>query len=188
VAASRASTAERRRAASLARHYRDVERMSIGHIATRLGRAPATVREYLYDPEHCKAKRVKDSYRGTCSGCGGRTSGAGPTRPRRLCARCNGHASAKWNRELIAIALRSWNRRYGTPATSVDLSRHYATRHGGERLRRLKEGWRSGQPWPAASVVQYHYGSVRAANAAALKDDHLGADSGAVVRAGSLNY
>ena len=41
---------ERRRAAALARHYRDVERLSIAEIARRLGRAPATVKAYLYDP------------------------------------------------------------------------------------------------------------------------------------------
>ena len=42
--------AERRRAAALARHYRDQESLSIAEIARRLGRAPATVKAYLYDP------------------------------------------------------------------------------------------------------------------------------------------
>jgi len=40
----------RRRAAALARHYRDEEGLTIAEIARRLGRAPATVRAYLYDP------------------------------------------------------------------------------------------------------------------------------------------
>ena len=38
---------ERRRAAALARHYRDVEDLSIKEIARRLGRAEATVKAYL---------------------------------------------------------------------------------------------------------------------------------------------
>ena len=41
---------ERRRAAQLARHYRDEENLTIAEIARRLGRAEATVKAYLYDP------------------------------------------------------------------------------------------------------------------------------------------
>jgi predicted transcriptional regulator len=40
---------ERRRAAALARHYRDEEGLPIQEIARRLGRAEATVKAYLYD-------------------------------------------------------------------------------------------------------------------------------------------
>jgi DNA-directed RNA polymerase specialized sigma24 family protein len=39
--------AERRRAAQLARHYRDQEGLSIAEIARRLGRAEATIKTYL---------------------------------------------------------------------------------------------------------------------------------------------
>jgi hypothetical protein len=48
--------AERRRAAALARHDRDVEQLPIAEIARRLGRAPATVKAYLYDPTGEKAR------------------------------------------------------------------------------------------------------------------------------------
>jgi predicted transcriptional regulator len=45
-----ARVSERRRAAQLARHYRDQENLTIAEIARRLGRAEATVKAYLYDP------------------------------------------------------------------------------------------------------------------------------------------
>jgi DNA-directed RNA polymerase specialized sigma24 family protein len=41
---------ERRKAAAVARHYRDEEDLSIAEIARRLGRSEATVKAYLYDP------------------------------------------------------------------------------------------------------------------------------------------
>ena len=61
---------ERRRAAQLARHYRDQEGLTIAEIARRLGRAEATVKAYLYDPTGEKAKAVKARYVGVCRGCG----------------------------------------------------------------------------------------------------------------------
>ena len=42
--------AERQRAVALARHYREAEGLSIAQIAERLGRSPATVKVYFYDP------------------------------------------------------------------------------------------------------------------------------------------
>jgi predicted transcriptional regulator len=66
--------AARRRAAALARHYRDAEGLAIAEIARRLGRAPATIKAYLYDPTGGKARAVKARYRGTCRCCGADTS------------------------------------------------------------------------------------------------------------------
>ena len=43
---------ERRRAAQLARHYRDQEGLSIAEIARKLGRAKSTVKAYLCDPSY----------------------------------------------------------------------------------------------------------------------------------------
>jgi hypothetical protein len=43
---------ERRRAVALARHFREVEGLSIAQIAERLGRAPPTVDAYFYDPSY----------------------------------------------------------------------------------------------------------------------------------------
>jgi transposase len=47
---------ERRRAAALARHYRDEEGLSIAEIARRLGRADAIVKAYLYDPSQANKR------------------------------------------------------------------------------------------------------------------------------------
>jgi hypothetical protein len=41
---------ERRRAVALAHHYREFEGLSIRQIANRLGRSPATIKAYFYDP------------------------------------------------------------------------------------------------------------------------------------------
>jgi AcrR family transcriptional regulator len=55
---------ERRRAVALARHYREFEGLSIRQIADRLGRSPATVKAYFYDPTGEKARAVKRRYQG----------------------------------------------------------------------------------------------------------------------------
>ena len=68
---------ERRRAAQLARHYRDQEKLTIAEIARRLGRAEATVKAYLYDPTGEKARAVKRRYQGVCRGCGRPTAARG---------------------------------------------------------------------------------------------------------------
>jgi hypothetical protein len=65
--------AERRRAVALARHYREFECLTIQQIADRLGRAPATVKAYFYDPTGEKARAVKARYVGVCRGCGAYT-------------------------------------------------------------------------------------------------------------------
>ena len=162
---------ERRRAAALARHYRDVEHLKTREIARRLRRSPATVRAYLCDPDASRARRVKDSYRGRCHRCGQATSGSGPGQPRTICGRCNGAATLVWNRPRIEAALRAWHLQFGRPASTTDLSISYATRasrrDGGIRLRRLTHGWDGGR-WPAPSVVQYHYGTLDNANRVAL--------------------
>ena len=41
---------ERRRAVALARHFREAEGLSIAETAERLGRSPATIKAYFYDP------------------------------------------------------------------------------------------------------------------------------------------
>ena len=64
---------ERRRAVALACHYREVEGRSIRQIAQLLGRSPATIKAYFYDPTGEKARAVKARYQGVCRGCGAYT-------------------------------------------------------------------------------------------------------------------
>jgi hypothetical protein len=149
---------ERSRAARLARYYHDEQGLAIAEIATLLGRAPATIRSYLYDPDASKVKRVKRRYRGICRRCRASTWGRGPGAASTLCARCNGASTRKWPPAQIEAALRAWYETFGGPASSTDLSlshaRQAAPRDGGARLRRLEAGW-AGGAWPPASVVQY---------------------------------
>src|SRR5580704_7640693 len=98
---------ERRRAAKLARHYRDQERLTIAEIARRLGRAEATVKAYLYDPMGDKARGVKARYRGVCRGCGVPTSARnGKGDAYAYCKRCHpGAIVRQWTRERVREAM-----------------------------------------------------------------------------------
>jgi DNA-binding CsgD family transcriptional regulator len=157
--------AERRRAAQLARHYRDEDRLSIAEIARRLGRAEATIKAYLYDPTGDKARAVKARYRGVCRGCGA------PTAPRNgkgdayaYCKRCHpGAIAPQWTRERVREAMRAWRARYGAAPSSYDWSRTHACRRGGEALKRLQAA-----EWPAPSTVTDLYASWAPARADAF--------------------
>ena len=142
---------ERRKAAALARHYRDEESLSIAEIARRLGRAEATVKAYLYDPTGEKARAVKARYVGVCRGCGAYTqprNGKGDAYA--YCKACHpGAAERRWSRARVKAAMRSWEVRYGRLPTSYDWSRTHAGRRGGEALARLAEG-----EWPAATWLR----------------------------------
>jgi AcrR family transcriptional regulator len=157
---------ERRRAAALARHYREFEGLSIRQIAERLGRAPATVKAYFYDPTGEKARAVKARYQGVCRGCGAYTqprNGKGDAYA--YCKACHpGAIERRWTRERVLDAMLRWCTRYGRLPSSYDWSRTHARRRGGEPLERLSTG-----DWPSAGVVTAVYGSWEAARAAAAK-------------------
>jgi AraC-like DNA-binding protein len=106
---------ERRRAVALARHFRDAEGLSIGQIAGRLGRSPATIKAYFYDPMGEKARAVKARYVALCRDCGAYTqprNGKGDAY--RYCKRCHlGAIQPKWTHEMVLAAMLEWRKRYG---------------------------------------------------------------------------
>jgi hypothetical protein len=126
---------ERRRAAQLARYYRDQENLTIAEIARRLGRAEGTVKAYLYDPIGDKARGVKARYRGVCRGCGAPTSARnGKGDAYAYCKRCRPGAIARqWTRERSREAMRAWRARYGAAPSSYDWSRTHARRRAAKR-------------------------------------------------------
>jgi AraC-like DNA-binding protein len=156
---------ERRRAVALARHYREAEGLSIGQIADRLGRSPATIKAYFYDPTGEKARAVKARYQGVCRGCGAYTqprNGKGDAYA--YCKACHpGAIERRWTRRRVLDAMLEWRARYGQLPSSYDWSRTHARRRGGEPLKRL-----SGGDWPSASAVSGVYGSWRAARTAVV--------------------
>ena len=155
---------ERRRAVALARHFREFEGLSIREIADRLGRSPATVKAYFYDPTGEKARAVKARYVGVCRGCGAYTqprNGKGDAYA--YCKRCHpGAIEQRWTRDRVVAAMREWRERYGRLPSSYDWSRTHAGRRGEHALRRL-----AGGRWPAASVVSAVFGTWAVARQAA---------------------
>ena len=106
---------ERRRAVALAHHFSEAEGLSIKQIADRLGRSPATIKAYFYDPTGEKARAVKARYVGVCRGCGAYTqprNGKGDAYA--YCKRCHsGAIQPRWTRERVLEAMRDWGDRYG---------------------------------------------------------------------------
>jgi AraC-like DNA-binding protein len=155
---------ERRRAVALARHYREAEGLAIAQIADRLGRSPATIKAYFYDPTGEKARAVKARYQGVCRGCGAYTqprNGKGDAYA--YCKACHpGAIERRWTRQRVLDAMLEWRERYGQLPSSYDWSRTHAHWRGGEPLERLSAG-----DWPSASAVSGAYGSWRAARTAA---------------------
>ena len=155
---------ERRRAVALARHFREAEGLSIAQIAAQLGRSPATVKAYYYDPRGVKARAVKARYVGVCRGCGAYTQprdGKGDAYA--YCKRCHPAAmERRWMRVLAAM--RAWGTRYRRLSSSYDWSCTHARRRWGEALDRLAHG-----DWLAASVVTRLFGTSAAARATARR-------------------
>jgi AraC-like DNA-binding protein len=159
---------QRRRAVALAHHFREAQGLSIRQIADRLGRSPATVKAYFYDPTGEKARAVKARYVGVCRGCGAYTqprNGKGDAYA--YCKHCHpGAIQRKWTRELVISAMLAWQRRYRRLPSSYDWSRTHASRRGGVALRRVNEA-----AWPPASVVGQLFGGWQKAREAVAAAD-----------------
>jgi len=127
--------AERRRPVALARHHREAEGLPIVQIADRLGRSPATVKAYFYDPTGEKARAVKARYVGVCRGCGVHQPRNGKGDAYAYCRACHpGAIERRWTQERVLEAMRDWLRRYGRLPSSYDWSRtHRADRDRSER-------------------------------------------------------
>src|SRR5438067_10702691 len=127
---------ERRRAVALAYYFRESEGLSIAQIAGRLGRSPATIKAYFYDPTGEKVRAVKARYVGVCRGCGAYTqprNGKGDAYA--YCKACHPGAIERfWTRELVISAMLEWRERYGRLPSSYDWSRSHARRRGGQAL------------------------------------------------------
>ena len=133
---------EGRRAVALARHYREFEGLSIRQIADRLGRSPATVKAYFYDPTGEKARAVKARYVGVCRGCGAYTqprNGKGDAHA--YYKACHpGSIQPVESRELALAAMRERRDPYGPFPSSSDQLGTHARRRGGEALDRPNNG------------------------------------------------
>ena len=129
---------ERRRAVALARHFRETEGLSIAQIADRLGRSPATIKAYFYDPTGEKAKAVKRRYQGACRACGAPTQARNGKNDRyEYCKACHpGAIATRWTAAQVREAMLAWQHRYGR-LPSYDWSRTYAHRRGAQALERL---------------------------------------------------
>ena len=127
--------AERRRAVAVARHFREAEGLSIAQIAQRLGRSPATVKAYFYDPTGEKARAVKARYLGVCRGCGAYTQPRNGKGDAYTYSKA-GHPGAierRWTRERVVAAMGLWRERYGRLPSSYDWSRTHGRRRGERR-------------------------------------------------------
>ena len=154
---------ERRRAVALAHHYHAFEGLSIRQIADRLGRSPATIKTYFFDPTGEKAQAVRARYVGLSWGCGAYTqprNGKGDALA--YCEACDpGAIEPRWSCQRVLDAMRGWRGRYSRLPSPYDWSRIHARVRGGEALER-----RATVDWPSACLVGALFGDSGAARAA----------------------
>ena len=159
---------ERRRAVALARHFREAEGLSSAQIAARLGRSPATVKAYFYDPTGEKARAVKARYVGLCRGCGAYTqprNGKGGAYA--YCRACHpGAIERRWTPELLLGAMIDWQRRFGCLPTPYGWSATHARGVGERGVERLGRSARCGECcFTAPRHVSLHTQPLRSAMA-----------------------
>jgi hypothetical protein len=139
---------ERRRAVALAHHVREAEGRSVAQIAGRVGRSPATVKAYFYDPAVREGAGGQDALPGSVPGLRRlhpARNGEGDAYS--YCNACHpGAIQARWTRERVLAAMLQWRDRYGRLPSSYDWSRTHARRRGGHALERQSAGdWALGE-------------------------------------------
>src|ERR1700694_2089162 len=136
---------ERRRAGARARHYREFEGLSIRQIADRLGRSPATVKAYFYDPtgeklRAVKAAAVRNPGRSPRSGAavrGGRPSATDLMRSHRFACSLAATRPIGWRLSGLGFGEHGGMATYGRKswfASYGPLARHARPRHLGWTL------------------------------------------------------
>jgi hypothetical protein len=131
---------ERRRAVALARHFRDAERLSIVQIADRLGRSPATIKAYFYDPTGERRLAPSRPATSACAGAAARTRSRATARgtPTATARACHPRSiQPRWTCDLVIRAMREWCARHERLPSSYDWSRTHARQRGREALERL---------------------------------------------------
>jgi AraC-like DNA-binding protein len=146
---------ERLRAVALAQHFRDAEGLSIAQIAERLGRSPATIKAYFYDPTGGKARAVKARYQGVCRGCGAYTQprngkgdaysyckrcrpGAAEALDPRGCARCDAPLALSVRTVAVVVRLVS-NARTPARGCATRASRRHELASGKRRKSAIRD-------------------------------------------------
>lgn len=138
------------------------------------------------DPDRSKERARKDSYRGTCEGCGARTDGSnGPASAPRLCLDCTVQRRRDeryWRPETIIAAFQDFARVMGRGPAAVDKM----IANGGapslrrtlslERIAEADKAFALGVRLPQPGIVNREFGSWTAAlRAAGLPPNSTGA-------------
>lgn len=140
-------------------------------IADVMGISRTYAAELLNDPDGAAGRARKDSYRGTCLGCGARTDGsngknAAPTH----CIACHWRLGLdqrkRWGRDEVIAAIQKWHDLYGATPSAMDWSPALARNSAATDLDRIEMRWARGD-WPTLTSVRAYFGSWNNAIAAA---------------------
>jgi hypothetical protein len=131
-------------------------RMARAEIAARLEVAPATVSDYLRNPDGDQRQQRRRDSAPLCEACRSRPTSNGRT----LCGACK-----LWTPSQVLAKWRTWTERYGAPPSSYDWNATHAHRRGGVALERFNS-----EAWPTAAVVRRLFGGWPGLRAAAQHD------------------
>lgn len=124
-------------------------------IAAEMGISLSYAHNLAVDPDGAKMKARKDSYRGTCRECGGKTDGSnGRNSAPEICSGCfvkQQHENRYWTQQRIIDAIKAWHRAHGRPPIAPE----WVTPR--DRVGEI----------PPVSTVQREFGTWRAAIIAA---------------------